>query len=163
MGVVCFYLALLVICLHLFRNKRETPVKANQMKPLEPFSLKDRLADKWGRRLQCFQVFQEMSNTQEIGKVGIPCTDVCQRQSVVITAEICFYRPHWAGCKYVLKPIPSQQGAEMLAEVPAVPLIARCSSMILTTPSNRFAPLQCLIAISKVIMWRWHTWTRTWL
>lgn len=50
------------------------------MKPLEPFAQEDRLAEKWGRQLWCFQMFQETSNTQEIGEAGIPHTDVCQRQ-----------------------------------------------------------------------------------
>lgn len=85
---------------------------------------------------------------------------MCARdKSIVVTAEICFYRPHWAGHKYILKPIPSQQGAEVWAEVPVVLPIA-CGSCVTLT-----MVLLCFnfFAVSKVIMLRWSTWTGTWL
>jgi len=79
----------------------------NQTKPLETFALEDRLAEQWRRRLRCFQMFQETSKTQEIGEAGVHTRMRARDKSIVITVEICFCRPHWAGHKYVLKPIPS--------------------------------------------------------
>lgn len=146
-----------------FRNKRETLVKISLTKPLEPFALEYRLAEKQGRWLWCFQMFQEMSTTQEIGELESLAWVRARDKSIVLAAEICFYRPCWVVCKYILKPVPSQQGTELWAEVLAVLLIACCSLVILTTSTNRFALLQCFLAISKVITWRWQTWTETWL
>lgn len=76
--IKCCYLEFLDISLNFFRKKKRNSNK--WMKPLEPFALQHRLAEKLGRILWCFQIFQETSNAQEVGEAGVPCMDVCQGQ-----------------------------------------------------------------------------------